>query len=155
MKPLIVLIAVFLIASLLLKLFGKEVNYPLAGRIAMASMLAFTAIGHFAFTAGMAAMIPDVIPGKSAVVYFTGVLELLFAIGLLLPVYRTQLAWLLIIFFILVLPANIKASLEHINYQTGEANGNGPAYLWVRIPMQLFFIGWVYFAAIRGTNASL
>lgn len=151
MKPLVILIAVFLISSLLMKLFMKEVNFPLAGRMAMAAMLVFTAIGHFAFTAGMAAMIPDIIPGKTALVYFTGVLELLFALGLLLPTYRTQLAWLLILFFILVLPANIKASLEHINYQTGEANGNGPAYLWLRIPMQLFFIGWVYFSAIRGT----
>lgn len=151
MKPLVILIAVFLISSLLMKLFMKEVNFQLAGRMAMAAMLVFTAIGHFAFTAGMAAMIPDIIPGKTALVYFTGVLELLFALGLLLPTYRTQLAWLLILFFILVLPANIKASLEHINYQTGEANGNGPAYLWLRIPMQLFFIGWVYFSAIRGT----
>lgn len=151
MKPLVILIAVFLVTILLMKLFMKEVNFPLAGRIAMAAMLVFTAIGHFAFTAGMAAMIPDIIPGKTALVYFTGVLELLFALGLLNPSYRTQLAWLLILFFILVLPANIKASLEHINYQTGEANGNGPAYLWLRIPMQLFFIGWVYFSAIRGT----
>lgn len=151
MKPLIVLIAIFLVTSLLMKLFMNEVNFPLAGRIAMAAMLVFTAIGHFAFTAGMAAMIPDIIPGKTALVYFTGVLELLFALGLLIPSYRTQLAWLLILFFILVLPANINASLEHINYQTGEANGNGPAYLWLRIPMQLFFIGWVYFSAIRGT----
>jgi len=149
MKPLIILIAVFLITSLLMKLFMKEVNFPLAGRIAMAAMLVFTAIGHFAFTAGMAAMIPDFIPGKTALVYFTGVLELLFALGLLIPSYRTQLAWLLILFFILVLPANIKASLEHINYQTGEANGNGPAYLWLRIPMQLFFILWVYLTSIR------
>lgn len=121
----------------------------------MAAMLIFTAIGHFALTAGIATMIPDVIPGKTALVYFTGVLGILFSIGLLVPTYRTQLAWLLIIFLILVLPANIKAALEHINYQTGEANGNGPAYLWVRIPMQLFFIGWGYFSVIRGTNASL
>lgn len=149
MKPLVILIAVFLVTILLMKLFMKEVNFPLAGRIAMAAMLVFTAIGHFAFTAGMAAMIPDIIPGKTALVYFTGVLELLFALGLLNPSYRTQLAWLLILFFILVLPANIKASLEHINYQTGEANGNGPAYLWLRIPMQLFFILWVYLTSIR------
>ena len=149
MKPLIILIAVFLITSLLMKLFMKEVDFPLAGRIAMAAMLVFTAIGHFAFTAGMTAMIPDFIPGKTALVYFTGVLELLFALGLLIPSYRTLLAWLLILFFILVLPANIKASLEHINYQTGEANGNGPAYLWLRIPMQLFFILWVYLTSIR------
>ena len=149
MKPLVILIAVFLVTILLMKLFMKEVNFPLAGRIAMAAMLVFTAIGHFAFTAGMAAMIPDIIPGKTALVYFTGVLELLFALGLLIPSYRTQLAWLLILFFILVLPANIKASLEHINYQTGEANGNGPAYLWLRIPMQLFFILWVYLTSIR------
>ena len=149
MKPPIVLIAVFLIASLILRIIGKAPDYYLAARIAMAAMLVFTAIGHFAFTAGMSAMIPDIFPQKTALVYLTGLLEIIFAIGLLLPVYRTQVAWILIAFLILVLPANIKASLEHINYQTGEPNGNGPAYLWFRIPLQIFFVLWVSLSALR------
>ena len=41
-------------------------------------------------------------------------------------------------------------ALENINYQTGELNGPGLSYLWFRIPMQILFMVWVYFSAIRG-----
>ena len=59
---------------------------------------------------------------------------------------------MLILFFIAILPANIKASLENINYQTGELNGNGIEYLWFRIPLQIVFILWVYFTTIKKTK---
>ena len=115
----------------------------------MAAMLLFTAMGHFMFTEGMAAMMPDFVPFKKEMVYATGVLEILFAIGLLIPILKIRTAWLLILFFILILPANIKAAAENINYQTGELNGNGLDYLWFRIPLQIFFILWVYFTTIK------
>ncbi|MTI28246.1 DoxX family protein [Fulvivirga kasyanovii] len=149
MKPLIVLFVVFGISALAIKLITRQTDYQLAGRIAMACMLLFTAIGHFIFARGMTAMVPDFLPFKSQVVFITGVLELAFALGLLLPKYQYVTAWLLIIFFVLVLPANIKAALDHINYQTGEADGPGPSYLWLRVPMQVLFILWVYLSAVK------
>ncbi|MBC8766605.1 hypothetical protein H4O18_01240 [Arenibacter sp. BSSL-BM3] len=149
MKPLIVLLVSFLMALLVLNLRSKKIQWPLAGRIAMAVMLLFTSLGHFMFTEGMTAMMPEFIPMKKEMVFATGVLEILFAIGLLIPKLKVGTAWLLLLFFILILPANIKAAMENINYQTGELNGNGPNYLWFRIPLQMFFIIWVYFTAIR------
>ena len=62
MKPLFVLLGAFIISLLVTKLFTKTFDYPLSGRIAMAVMLIFTAIGHFAFTKGMTMMLPDFIP---------------------------------------------------------------------------------------------
>ncbi len=149
MKPLIVLISVFAIALIILKLIKGNFHYALSGRIAMSAMLIFTAIGHFVFTQGMAAMLPDFIPAKTEVVLLTGLLEIIFATGLLLPGYRNTIAWILIMFLILVLPANIKAAFENINYQTGELNGEGLSYLWFRIPLQIFFILWTYLTSIR------
>tara|TARA_R110002033_G_scaffold51482_1_gene98534 strand:- start:216 stop:590 length:375 start_codon:yes stop_codon:yes gene_type:complete len=121
----------------------------LAGQIAMAAMLLFTSLGHFMFTEGMAAMMPEFIPLKKEMVYFTGVMEILFAIGLLIPRLKTPTAWLLMLFFILILPANIKAAVENINYQTGELNGSGIDYLWFRVPLQIIFILWVYFTTLK------
>ncbi|MBO0321004.1 hypothetical protein J0X14_01750 [Muricauda sp. CAU 1633] len=149
MKPFYILIGAFVVSSLVLKLTTKQFDYPLAGRIAMAFMLVFTAIGHFAFSNGMTAMVPSIVPFKMQVVIATGILEVLFAIGLLLPKYSHATGWVLIAFFVLILPANIKASLENINYQTGNMDGPGLSYLWIRIPLQLFFIVWVYFSTIR------
>jgi hypothetical protein len=54
-----------------------------------------------------------------------------------------------------MLPANIKAAINNINYQTGALNGNGPSYLWFRIPLQLFFIFWVYHFAFLKNSQSI
>src|SRR5690606_38325732 len=86
---------------------------------------------------------------KEETVYLTGVVEIAAAAGLLVPRLRRLTAWLLIVFFILVLPANIYAALEHVDYQNATFDGQGPSYLWFRIPLQLFFIIWIYFSAIR------
>ena len=149
MKPLFVLIGSFLLTLLLLKVSRGKVDYSLAGRIAMSIMLIFTAIGHFVFVEGMSAMVPNFLPAKTGIVYFTGALEIFFAIGLLIPGYKAFVGWALILFFLLVLPANIKAAMEHINYQTGGTDGSGPSYLWFRIPFQAGLIAWVFFSAIR------
>ncbi len=149
MKPLIVLIITFVIALIIIKLQTKKINWQLAGRIAMSIMLVFTSVAHFVFTEGMSEMIPNFFPFKKELVIVTGVLEMLFAIGLLIPKTKTLTGWILILFFITVLPTNIKASMEHINYQTGALDGNGMAYLWFRVPLQILFIVWVYFSTIK------
>ena len=148
MKPLIVLLGVFAVSLLVTKLLYGTCQCALSGRIAMFAMLIFSAIGHFAFTKGMALMIPEFIPFKTESVYLTGIAEIIFAFGLLFPNYRTLTAWLLIVFLILVLPANIYASIKQIDYQKATFNGNGVTYLWFRIPLQLFFIVWTYLSAI-------
>lgn len=147
MKPLIILLSVFTVALGLTKLFRGNFKIAFSGRIAMSVMLLFTAAGHFMFTTGMAMMLPPFIPYAREVVYLTGVFEGLAAIALLVPKFRTVAAWLLIIFFILVLPANIYAAVHRIDYQTGTFDGNGLKYLWFRIPLQIFFIVWVYLSA--------
>ncbi|NMM50843.1 DoxX family protein [Marinigracilibium pacificum] len=149
MKPFILLIITFVISAFLTKVFTKEFSFSLAARIAMAIMLVFTAIGHFVFTKGMTMMIPEFIPFKESIVYLTGIFEILIAIGLLIPGLKLITGWVLIIFLILILPANIYASMNNINYQTGAFDGYGLAYLWFRIPLQLFFIVWTYISAIR------
>jgi len=149
MKPLIVLLVSFVIALIVTRLIVGDFNVALSGRIAMASMLAFTAIGHFAFTKGMVMMIPDFIPFKKALFYFTGVIEILAAAGLLISSYQVLTAWLLIVFFIVLLPANINAAIRHIDYQKGTFTGSGLTYLWFRVPLQILFILWTYFSAIR------
>jgi uncharacterized membrane protein len=98
MKPLFVLLGAFIISLLVTKLVTKTFDYPLSGRIAMAVMLLFTAIGHFAFTKGMTMMVPDFIPFKTEVIYLTGVIEIIAAIGLLIPNTRVWTGWGLIIF---------------------------------------------------------
>ncbi|WP_046758905.1 DoxX family protein [Kordia jejudonensis] len=149
MKPLIILLSSFLISLIVIKITNKEYDFALLGRIAMSIMLLFTAIGHFAFTKGMSMMIPNFVPYKETFVHLTGIFEILLAIGLLIPRLKYISGWTLIIFLLLMLPANIYASIHNINYQKGTFDGNGLAYLWFRIPLQFLFITWAYFSAIR------
>lgn len=148
MKPLVVLLLAFGCALLTTWLAVDHLIWAFSARVAMAMMLAFTAIGHFAFTRGMEKMIPTFIPFKRATVYLTGVFELAAAVGLLTVDYRETTGWLLIIFFIMILPANLFAAMKKIDYQKGTEDGPGLEYLWFRVPLQMLFILWVYFSAI-------
>jgi len=149
MKPLAVLLIVFCIVMPITRLTGGAWDYVLAGNIAMAAMLLFTAMGHFVYREGMAMMVPEYVPAKKQLVYLTGLMEIIFAVGLLIPDARRLAADLLILFFLLILPANINAAQKSIDYQKATYEGHGPGYLWLRIPMQVFFILWVaYFGMI-------
>jgi len=149
MLPLFVLLGTFAVSLLVTRYFTKAFDYSLSGRLAMSCMVLLTAIGHFAFPEGMAMMMPDFIPFKRELVYITGIVEISAAIGLVSLRLQQVTAWLLIVFFVLILPANINAASKNIDYQTGTNTGHEVAYLWFRVPLQLFFIGWTYFFGIR------
>ena len=148
MKPLIVLLSVFGLCIGITVLLGN-VDIGFSGRIAMSAMLSFTAMGHFKFTEGMAMMLPAFIPAKKQIVLATGVIEVLAATGLLVSSTIHITGILLIVFFVLVLPANIYAAIKKVDLEKANHTGNGINYLWYRIPEQLFFIAWVYFFAIK------
>jgi uncharacterized membrane protein len=147
-KPFIVLLTVFVLSLGATGIIEGAIDYSLSGRIAMTAMLLLTASGHFMFVKGMAAMIPDFIPFKRELVLGTGIVEVVAAAGLLIPGVQHPTAWLLILFFFLILPANINAAIKRIDYQLGTLDGPGLNYLWFRVPLQLFFIAWIYFFAI-------
>jgi uncharacterized membrane protein len=149
MNTLFILLGSFMIATIITKRLYKRYELALSARIALSVMLLFTALGHVMFVKGMAMMIPDFIPYKTALVYLTGVFELVVGVSLLIPATRVYSGWLLIAFLLLVLPANIKASLEQVDYQNATFTGHGTRYLIFRIPLQFFFIGWTYLSCIR------
>lgn len=143
MKPLFVLLGAFIL-SLVATRIASPVDYLLSGRIALAAMLLFTALGHFKFTYGMSLMLPDFIPFRRGMIYFTGIIEIAAAIGIFVDRLRLLTGILLIVFFVLLLPANIYAACKHLNYETGTYDGKGIHYLWFRIPFQFLLIAWTY-----------
>ena len=149
MKPLIVLLTVFVLSVAVSKIFSGTYNFSLSGRIAISVMLCFTAIGHFVFTKGMSMMIPPFIPFRIPIVYITGFFEIILAIGLLVPKLKVLSGWALIVFLLLMLPGNIYAAMHHVNYQKATFDGPGLSYLWFRIPLQILFLAWTYLSAIK------
>lgn len=149
MKPLIVLLVSFVVSLLIIKAVRGQYEFAFSARIAMAIMLMFTSIAHFLFNKGMVMMMPGFVPCKELLVYLTGLIEIIAAIGLLVPGFKTITGWFLIVFFVLLLPANVYAAFKHVNYEKATFDGNGLSYLWFRVPLQILFIVWVYISSIR------
>lgn len=148
MKPLFVLAGTFVLSCLLFYTITHDAHLFLSGRIAMCIMLVFTSIAHFVFYKGMMMMLPPFIPFKKMVVYLTGIMEILGGVCLLIPATQYVAAVLLIVFFILLLPANIIAAYKKVDIEKGTYNGNGLNYLWFRVPLQVLFMVWVWYFAI-------
>jgi uncharacterized membrane protein len=115
-----------------------------ATRWALATMLVFTASAHFTkMKHDLVRMMPDWIPQPMALIYFTGLCEIAGAIGLLLPGLRQGAGIALIVFFIVVFPANVKAA------RTGVGLGGKRATpLWLRSSMQILFIALTWWSAL-------
>jgi len=119
-------------------------SWAAAVRIGLAVMLMFTASAHFTgMRYDLARMVPEAVPYPMAVIYFTGVCEILGAIGLLVTRVRRVAGVALIVFFVAVLPANIHAARAGVTLW-----GEPATPLVVRVPMQLLFIGLTWWAAV-------
>jgi len=145
MKPFYVLIGTFFLSLIAFRLIVGEWELCWSGNIAMSVMLIFTSIGHFIFQKGMMMMLPNGLPYKKTIVFGTGVLEILAAIGLLLPDARSLTSSFLLVFFVCILPANISAALRKIDHEKATTQGKDVKYLWIRVPLQLIFMIWVWY----------
>jgi len=154
MELLFILIVVSSISAVISRIKSGNWNLKFAGNLAMFLMLCFTALGHILFVRGMSMMIPPFIPFKIAMVYITGLVEIILGLALLFPSFRRLAGMSLIVFFILILPANIYQALHHIDLQKGDFSGKGPEYLWFRIPLQFFLISWVWYFSIHERSVS-
>jgi uncharacterized membrane protein len=105
-------------------------------RDGLAVMLLFTASAHFTpMKEDLIRMTPRWVPRPRAMVFFTGLCEMAGAIGLIIPTTQRAAGIALILFFIAVLPANIRAARAGITLR-----GRPPTPLWLRLPMQILFI---------------
>jgi uncharacterized membrane protein len=153
MMPLLVLLLSYLLL-LLVSRFYRDLNRDKAGRLAFGFMFIFTGISHFTFSEGMLMSMPDALPFKLQLVYMTGILELLLAVAFTVGTYKRQVAFLIISFLILVFPANVWAAIHHVDIPNATYSGPGLAYLWFRVPLQLFFIVWVYYFGVKSSGVS-
>jgi uncharacterized membrane protein len=123
-----------------------------SGRMSMAVLLLFTGVMHFApMKEDMRAMIPPPLPQELWIIYATGLLEIAGAIALLIRKLRRTAGIALILFLLAVLPANIYAALHDVPLR-----GNPPTPLAVRIPLQFFWIGVLWWTSVTASrpNAS-
>jgi uncharacterized membrane protein len=139
MAPLIVLLATWLIARAAgaAGLWVHADSWTNALRIGLAVMFVFTAASHFhpRTRADLIRMVPASLPAPAMLVTVTGVLELLGAIGLLVPRALPWAAYGLIALLVAMFPANVHAAREGLIIA-----GRRAMPLVCRLPLQLFWI---------------
>jgi uncharacterized membrane protein len=134
----------FLILTLAGRLLPRfQIASAKRARVGLSLFFVFTAIGHFISTQEMATMLPAAVPYRIELIYFTGILEFLGAVGVWIPRLSKVTGVLLILMLIGLLPANIYSAINRVDFG---GHGAGPLYLLVRIPVQLFALWWTYFA---------
>ena len=112
----------------------NSVELPL--RIALFLMFLVTALAHWGRgRPDLIRMVPPVFPQAGVLVSATGVLEILGAVGLLVPATIRPAAVCLAILLIALFPANIRAAREHLTILGRPAPG-----LLLRGVIQVIFI---------------
>jgi uncharacterized membrane protein len=87
-------------------------SWQAAIAMGLAAMFALTGAAHFAppLRADLIAIVPPRLPAPGLLVTVTGVLELLGAVGLLLPGTRVSAALCLLVLMLAMFPANVYAA---------------------------------------------
>ena len=105
--------------------------------------LVFGAAGtaHFVWPSAFARIVPPSLPAPRTLVYVSGAAEVLGAVGVLVPGLRPYAGWGLILLLLAVFPANVHMALHPADFD------QIPAWvLYLRLPLQFVFIGWIYWA---------
>ncbi|MDQ2872170.1 MAG: DoxX family protein [Candidatus Eremiobacteraeota bacterium] len=97
-------------------------------------------VNHFAHLAVYVRMIPPSLPDARALVQISGVCEILGGVGVLVPAVRRAAGIGLIALLIAVFPANVQMALHPVLY----ADLGSAAAFYVRLPLQLVAIAWVW-----------
>jgi len=152
MAPLIVMLAAWSGARLIgfAGVWPPADSWSGALRIALAAMFVFTAVSHFHSRTrpDLIRMVPASLPAPSLLVTATGVLELLGAIGLLVPQTLQVAAYGLMALLVAMFPANVHAARAGLMI----AGRRATPLLW-RLPLQLFWI--VALWCVRSPTPSL
>lgn len=113
----------------------------------LAAMFLVAASGHFIepLRSGLIATVPPVVPYPDLVVSATGIVEIAFAVALLVPVSRRPAAATAVLYLLAVFPANVIAATS--------VDPHAPATpLLLRAFIQLVFIGAAVVVARSGNG---
>lgn len=115
-------------------------------RFSLVALFAFTALSHFLprTRPDLVRMVPPNFPSPGLLVTITGLLEALGAVGLLIPATVRAAAYCLILLLVAMFPANVHAARQRLLIA-----GRPAPPLIARVPLQLFWIGALWWVASR------
>ncbi|TGD78012.1 DoxX family protein [Hymenobacter wooponensis] len=117
-------------------------DFKKISRFLLALLFVGAGVAHFVAPAPFVRIVPPYLPAALLLVYVSGLAEILGGLGLLLPITRQPAGLGLVALLIAVFPANVYM------LQTHGAGMPVPVWaLWLRLPLQLVLIAWVWWSA--------
>jgi len=151
---LLLILTFILVAPAIAGFFAGRANtrwrlpWRVTAKVGVSMLFVLAGAMHFLGTDTMVAMLPEWVPRRIAIVYATGVLELLGAVGIWISRLERLAGAGLVLLLIGVFPANVYTALNHLPIAGHE---DGWRYLLVRLPFEIFLIVWVW-RATRGAG---
>jgi len=115
-----------------------------AGLLLLITLFLLTGLNHFDNPNFYVSIIPPYLPLRYELSFIAGFFEILGAIGLLFAKTRKPSGYGLVVLLIVIFPANIHMAI-HPEYFPKYS----PLSLYLRLPLQVLFIAWVYWATLR------
>lgn len=115
-------------------------------RYVMGGLYVLAGAMHFVLPGVYAQIIPPVLPYPLALVYLSGLAEIVLGVGVVMPHTQRLAAWGLILLLIAVFPANVYMATHDVVITGGPNWVNTPsdAATWARLPFQAVFILWAW-----------
>jgi uncharacterized membrane protein len=103
-------------------------------------------VWHFVNPAFFVGIVPPHLPWKPALVYVSGVAEIVLGVAVVVPATRRLAAWGIIALLFAVFPANVYMATYQIHPQHAPTwmQGMGPMQPWLRLPMQGVLALWAW-----------
>lgn len=108
----------------------------------IATLFISAGVLHFVRPSFFTRIVPPFLPDPLLLVQVSGVAEILGGVGVLVPAVRLHAGYGLIALLIAVFPANVYMLVAAERVGMGIA----PIWLWLRLPLQLVLIAWVWWA---------
>jgi uncharacterized membrane protein len=102
-------------------------------------LFALAGANHFMHTDFYLNIMPPYLPWHTALVYLSGVIEMVLGVMLLFRRVERLAAWGMIALIVAVTPANIQMAIHPELYPD-----YSPTTLWVRLALQSVLIAWAY-----------
>jgi len=118
-----------------------ELGLKIIFRILLAVFFVFAGIMHFLATPFYLKIMPSYVPFHLEMVYISGFFEILGGVGVLIPQLRRLAGYGLIALLIAVFPANLNMAINNIQI---DGILIPKSLLWLRLPLQLVLIAWVW-----------
>ena len=114
----------------------------------MGVLYVFAGVMHFVVPELYVQIVPPVLPGRLALVYVSGLAEVVLGIGLFFERTRRIAAWGIITLLVAIFPANVYMAVSGVvieGVQFGSAVVDpSPAVRWGRLPIQAVLVAWAW-----------